>query len=101
MIYTRRGFGKMVLGALPAGKLLAAPNSSFGGVQIGIIVSPVGLRDLPLRADELLKNLVDLGINAVELQDVRVESYAGGPVTVRTPGVTVPEQARREAAERL
>ena len=91
----------MALAALPSGKLLAKPNSNFGGVQIGIIISPVALRDLPLRADELLKYVVELGINAVELQDVRVESYAGAPVTVRTPGRSEPEQVRRKQAQRL
>src|SRR5262249_1900436 len=77
------------------------PNSKFGGVQIGIIVSPVGLADLPLQADKLLEYLVRLGINAVELQDVRVESYAGAPTTVRRPGTPVPEQTRRQAAQQL
>ena len=101
MTYSRRDLGRIALAAVPGAKLLAKPNSNFGGVQIGIIVSPVGLRDLPLRADQLLKYLVELGINAVELQDVRVESYLGAPVTVRTPGVTVPPEVKRKAAEKM
>jgi sugar phosphate isomerase/epimerase len=101
MKYSRRDLGKLALAALPGGKVLAAPNSNFGGVQIGIIVSPVALPDLPLHADELLKTLVELGINAVELQDVRVESYAGAPTHVRTPGKTEPEQVRRQAEQQL
>jgi sugar phosphate isomerase/epimerase len=101
MTYSRRDLNKLALAALPVGKLLAKPNSKFCGVQIGVIVSPVALRDLPLRADELLKNLVELGINAVELQDVRVESYAGAPTAIRTPGVPEQPEARRKASERL
>jgi sugar phosphate isomerase/epimerase len=85
MIYTRRDVGKIALAALPAGKLLSKPNSNFGGVQIGIILSPTALRGIPLGADEVLKNLVELGISAVEMQDVRVETYAGAPSTARVP----------------
>jgi hypothetical protein len=57
-------------------------------VQIGIILSPTALRDIPIGADEILKNLVELGIGGVEMQDVRVEKYAGAP------------PARREQAAR-
>ena len=65
--------------------------------QIGIIISPVIFKDMPLPADEILKNLVELGINAVEIQDVRVESYAGAPASPRIQGRATPEQqdARR------
>jgi sugar phosphate isomerase/epimerase len=103
MTYTRRDLGKIALAALPAGKLLAKPNSKFGGVQIGIIISPTNFSDMPLAADEILKNLVELGINAIEMQDVRVEPYAGAPMTARVAGRTPlnPEQreARRKADE--
>jgi hypothetical protein len=101
MTHSRRDLGKMALAALSAKQLLAKPNSKFGGVQIGIIVSPVGLADLPLQADQLLQYLVRLGINAVELQDVRVESYAGAPTAVRRPATAGQEQARRQAAQQL
>src|ERR1700722_6458401 len=89
MTYTRRDIGKIAWAALPAGKLLAKPNSKFGGVQIGIIVSPTNFRDMPLGADEILKNLVELGINGIEMQDVRVETYAGAPKAARAsyPGI--------------
>jgi sugar phosphate isomerase/epimerase len=86
MIYTRRDFGKLALTALPAARLLAAPqakpNSKFGGVQIGII-APYSFRGLPASADDLLKYLVQLGINSVELQSEPVEAYAGAPATGR------------------
>jgi sugar phosphate isomerase/epimerase len=86
MIYTRRDFGKLALTALPAARLLAAPqakpNSKFGGVQIGII-APYSFRGMPASADDLLKYLVQLGINSVELQSEPVEAYAGAPTTGR------------------
>jgi sugar phosphate isomerase/epimerase len=110
MTYTRRDLGKIALAVLPAGKLLAKPNSKFNGVQIGIIISPTTFRDMPLGAGEVLKNLVELGINAIEMQDVRVETYAGAPIAARAsyPGTggrqpLTPEQqdARRKAAEEI
>src|SRR5215475_5966733 len=86
MIYTRRDFGKLALTALPAARLLAMPqtkpNSKFGGVQIGII-APYSFRGLPSSADDLLKYMVQLGINSVELQSEPVEAYAGAPATGR------------------
>src|SRR5260370_616925 len=101
MTYTRRDLGKIALAALPVRKLLAKPNSKFSGVQIGIIVSPTTFRDIPLAADEILKNLVELGINAIEMQDVRVETYAGAPIAARAGGRTASiaeQEARWKAA---
>src|SRR5262245_32965730 len=86
MIYTRRDFGKLALTALPAANLLAAPqakpNSKFAGVQIGVI-APYSFRGLPSSADDLLKYIIQLGINSVELQSEPVEAYAGAPATGR------------------
>jgi sugar phosphate isomerase/epimerase len=106
MTYTRRDLGKIALAALPAGKLLAKPNSKFGGVQIGIIISPTTFRDMPLGAGEILGKLVELGINAIEMQDVRVETYAGAPSTSARGGGRAPltpeqQEARRKGAEEL
>ena len=103
MNYTRRDIGRIALASLSAGTLAAKPNSKFAGVQIGIIISPVLFKDMPLPADEILKNLVQLGINAVEIQDVRVESFAGAPTSPRIQGRATPEQqeARRKAAREL
>lgn len=101
MTYSRRQIGRFALAALPAMRLLAKPNSNFGGVQIGAIFSPVGQPDLPLRADELLKYIVELGISAVELQDVRAESCLGAPVRVRKRGVQEPAEVRRKAAREM
>jgi sugar phosphate isomerase/epimerase len=81
---TRRDAVKLALTALAAGRLQAwakpvRPDSRFGNVQIGIIISPYNYPEIPVRADELLGTLVQLGISAIEMQDVRVETYAGAP----------------------
>jgi sugar phosphate isomerase/epimerase len=83
MNFTRRDLGKIALAALSSGKTWAKPNSKFAGVEIGIIISPTNFRDIPLGADQILNNLVQLGISGIEMQDVRVESYAGAPAAAR------------------
>lgn len=100
MNYTRRDIGRIALAAIPAGKLLAKPNSKFGGVQIGVIISPGNFRDIPLPADKVLNNLVDAGVSGVEMQDIRVEAYAGAP---SMPARSTPDQqeARRKTAQEL
>ena len=97
MNYTRREFNKLAFASLPtmaaamtpavAGLSLAdaKPNSKFGGVQIGVI-APYSFRGLPNGADDLLKYLVQLGINVVELQAEPAEAYAGAPSQGRGPG---------------
>jgi sugar phosphate isomerase/epimerase len=71
------------MAALSSGKIWAKPNSTFRGVEIGIIISPTNFKDIPLGADQILNNLVQLGISGIEMQDVRVETYAGAPAAVR------------------
>ncbi len=75
---TRRELGKVALAALPAAKLLAKPNSKFGGVQIGII-APYSFRGLPSSVDDLLKNMVQLGLGAAEMQSEPVEAFPERP----------------------
>jgi sugar phosphate isomerase/epimerase len=89
MNITRRDLGKIALATLASGTTWAKPNSTFGGVEIGIIISPTNFRDIPLPADQILDNLVQLGISGIEMQDVRVESYAGAPAAARAsyPGI--------------
>ncbi len=82
MTYTRRDFGRAALAALPAAGLLAKPNSKFGGVQIGII-APYSFRGMPGNVDDLLKNIVQLGLSAVEMQSEPVEAFAGAPASGR------------------
>ena len=106
MNYTRRDVGKIALAALPVGTLLAAPNSNFGGVQIGII-APYAFRRTANSAEDILKKMVELGIGAVEMEDSAVESFAGAPGGGRRRGrrgtkATPEEQAAaRRAAEEL
>jgi sugar phosphate isomerase/epimerase len=89
MLFTRRQFNQLALTALPASGLLtpsfAKPNSKFGGVQIGII-APYSFRGMPSSADDLLKYLVQLGINVVEMQAEPLETAAGAPSVGRGPG---------------
>ncbi len=96
MRYARRELLKLGLGAVPLTYFLAnrtsllvatataetpaatKPNSKFNGVQIGII-APYSFRGLPSTAEDLLRNMVELGISAMELQNDPVERFAGAP----------------------
>lgn len=98
MNYSRRDFNKLAFSALPAmgfsSLSLAKPNSKFGGVQIGII-APYSFRGMPASADDLLRYLLQLGINAVEMQSEPVEAYAGAPAPQgRGPGGPPPGGAQ-------
>jgi sugar phosphate isomerase/epimerase len=88
MIFTRRDVVKLAIAAIPIVKLSSAaafakPDSKFDGVQIGIIISPYNYPEIPVRSDEYLNTLVQLGISGVEMQDVRAEVYAGAPSSPR------------------
>jgi sugar phosphate isomerase/epimerase len=88
MNITRRDFNQLALTALPGATGLALvpakPSSKFGGVQIGVI-APYSFRGMPSTADDLLKYLVQLGINVVEMQSEPVEMYAGAPIRPMGP----------------
>src|SRR5689334_13132540 len=86
MDLTRRDLGKVGLAALPIASLLAKPNSKFGGVQVGIN-APYSFRGMPGSAGDILKYMLQLGLNGVELRSQPVEGYLGAPV--------VPPAARR------
>ncbi len=81
MKYTRRDLGKFAAAALPA-TLLAKPDSKFGGVQIGIN-APYSFHGMPGGADDVLKDLAELGLSAVELRSQPVEAYFGAPIPTR------------------
>jgi sugar phosphate isomerase/epimerase len=83
--YTRRDFGRLAFGALPALRLSsssilalaqAKPNSKVGGVQIGLNV-PYSFGGRNMDAAVLLKNCVDLGVSGLELRTQPVESFMG------------------------
>src|SRR4051812_37570156 len=104
MSYSRREFGKLALGGLPAAALLvrgesifgapprfaasaaqAKPNSLIDGVQIGTITySYRQMRDQS--AEATLKYILDSGISAVEIMGGSVESFAGAPTSGRGGG---------------
>ena len=76
MLCTRRDAGRIALAALPLARSLGAPGSRIHGVQIGVITySFRGIRDL----DEIIKAIVQIGINAVELMSNSAETAAGAP----------------------
>jgi sugar phosphate isomerase/epimerase len=80
---TRRDFGKFALAALPAagflgpGRLLAAPNSKFAGVQIGTIT--YSFKNDVKKPDEIIPNVVKIGLSSVELMSDDGERMAGAP----------------------
>jgi sugar phosphate isomerase/epimerase len=79
-------------------KAFARPNSKFGGVQIGIIVAPYNFSSIPLAADKFLDTLVKLNISAVEIQDMRVEAFAGAPGPRTNPDASAQSLTREERA---
>ena len=107
MHYTRRDLGKIALAALPV-RLLAKPDSKFGGVQIGIN-APYSFHGMPGDAEAILKYMTELGLSAVELRSQPVEAFFGAPVSTRlgpppgprTPPTAEQQSARRAAAEEL
>ena len=65
-----------------AGVALAKPNSNFGGVQIGINV-PYSFRGMRGSADDVIRNMLELGLNSAELRSQPVEHFLGGPVHIQ------------------
>src|ERR1051325_5240338 len=85
MNYTRRDVGKLALASLPAARLLAKPNSKFGGVQIGIN-APYSFKNTISSGDEVLNAMLQLGLNAVKLRSQRVEGFLGVPANLTGRG---------------
>ncbi len=78
MLYTRRDMGRLALGAAPAmaGIGATAPNSVFGGIQIGVITySYPGINKI----DDIIDALIRSGVNEVELMSGPAEAEAGAP----------------------
>ncbi|MGA2271810.1 MAG: TIM barrel protein [Bryobacteraceae bacterium] len=106
MNFTRRDMGKLALAALPAARLLAKPNSKWGGVQIGLNV-PYSLHGLPGSADDILRDMIQLNLSAAELRLQPVEAFLGSPAanaparTGRGPLTPEQEAARKAATEEL
>lgn len=106
MLLSRRDLGKLALAALPAGTLLAKPDSKFGGVQIGIN-APYSFHNMPGSADDIIKYMTQLNLSATELRTQPVEAFLGAPVIPAAAGRNkpplTPEQdaARKAAADDL
>ena len=107
MNFTRRDLGKLALAALPAARLLAKPNSKWGGVQIGLNV-PYSFHGLPGTADDILRDMIQLNLSAAELRLQPVEAFLGAPAPSAPAarggrGTATPEQqaARKAATEEL
>lgn len=93
--------------AFSAGRLLAKPNSDWGGVQIGIN-APYSFHNMPPGADDIIHYCTQLNLSAVELRTQPVEAYLGAPKVPDAPGrraktAETDEQkaARKAAAEAL
>lgn len=78
----RRDFGKMALGGLAARTLFGRPNSKFNGVQIGIN-APYSFRGMRGSADDVIEDMLRLGISSAELRSQPVEYFLGAPVTIQ------------------
>ncbi len=123
IVVSRRNFGKLALGAVPAAQLLMQneaaaqppqgrgpggpppkPNSNFGGVQIGVIT--YSFRQ-GVTAQDLIPVITKLGISEVEIMSNHAEALAGAPAGPgfggggRGRGQMTPEQqaAARAAAD--
>src|SRR6516225_2602585 len=77
-MHSRRQFARTILAA-PAALALGAPNSRFGGVQIGLI--SYSFRMLP--ADRILQATVDAGLSEIELMSNHAEALLGAPAIGR------------------
>lgn len=84
MNYTRREMGHTALAALSlSGAKGAAHSSNIQGVQIGVITySFRGMTSL----DNIIRAIVDIGLNEVELMSATAETAAGAPPARFGPG---------------
>jgi sugar phosphate isomerase/epimerase len=113
MRYTRRQFGKLAMGTLPAAALLSRPFRAFAAprpdsVINGVHVSTItySYRSMPDQsAEAILRYVVNSGISEIEFMGGPVEAYAGAPQVFRVPFGTQPnaeQQAKlREAAQQM
>ena len=102
MVFTRRGFGKIALTALPAVGWAAPnspPNSKIHGVQIGAITYSFR-QGVP--KTEIIPDLVKIGLSEAELMSGDAEALAGAPASVmpaRPAGRTPPTPEQRAAMD--
>jgi len=114
MRYTRRDFGRLALGALPAAALMRRPAAVFAATRPDSVINGVHLgtitysyRSMPDQsAEAILRYVLDSGISAIEFMGGPVEAFAGAPQMPRGTfgrGAQTPDQqaAQREVAQKL
>lgn len=97
MTYTRRDLCALSLGAFSAGALRAEPNSTFGGVRVGIN-APYSFHGVADSAEDVLDALLRLGLSTVELRSQPVERSLGAPENPRTMRQRLRAEARNRAS---
>lgn len=96
VLTTRRDLVKLALAAVPASQAWAKPNSTFGGVHVGIN-APYSFHGMPADAEAVLKDLLDLGLSFVELRSQPVEGSFGAPVAAALTRLRNPTPEQAEA----
>jgi len=87
-VYTRRDFGKLALASVPLSSTLAAVNSTFGGVRIGVQSASFTFSGLGI--DDIIKTMVEVGLAETDVMTEHVDNYLGGPVALPGAGRTGP-----------
>ena len=101
MKYTRRNLGKMVAAVVPAVSVLtprwmsATVNSKINGVQIGTIT--YSFKQDVHKPDDIIPDLVKIGLSSVELMSDDGERMAGAPA-IRNFGFGVRLNPEQQAA---
>ncbi len=74
----------MALAAAPISRALAAVNSTFGGVRIGVQSASFSFSGLGI--DQIIQTMVEVGIAETDVMSEHVENYLGGPVALPGAG---------------
>lgn len=80
---------------LPGSALLSAPDSNFGGVQIGAIT--YSWRSMPGGVENIIKYCRQSGISSIELMSGDLESYLGAPANPMAGMIVPPAGGQRPA----
>src|ERR1019366_1877117 len=78
VVYTRRDFGRLALASVPLASAMAAVNSTFSGVRIGVQSASFTFSGLGI--DDIVKTMVEVGIAETDVMSEHVDNYLGGPV---------------------
>ena len=101
--YTRREFAALALLGLPAARLLSSVRSlnaavpGVAGVRIGLNV-PYSFGNNAMNGDDVLKNVLALGVTALELRSQPVELFLGAPAPAPRPPAGADSVTRAAAA---